>query len=188
MSIITVQLIEIPSFDLEASSNDVLPLQYYTNENQISGLWSSQCWCLGWAFVDSILHRLAPLWVDARGLGFTWNYILQGMKRRARSERRVGRQREASFRSRGEQDFHSGEEALMPMSNMVTTQGRDARKLIGGEIHRWSWKKRMVVDILPLKMLSTVRQRSDQSRSSLQRQATRKVHLELFLTFYADGI
>ncbi|XLR38812.1 hypothetical protein S83_023472, partial [Arachis hypogaea] len=127
-----------------------------------------------WAFVDSILHRLAPLWVDARGLGFTWNYILQGMKRRARSERRVGRQREASFRSRGEQDFHSGEEALMPMSNMVTTQGRDARKLIGGEIHRWSWKKRMVVDILPLKMLSTVRQRSDQSRSSLQRQATRK--------------
>ncbi|XLT26217.1 hypothetical protein HN873_057509, partial [Arachis hypogaea] len=94
---------------------------------------------------------------------------------RARSERRGGRQREASFRSRGEQGFHNGEEALMPMSNMVTTQGCDAGKLIGGEIHRWSWKRRMVVDILPLKMLSTVRQRSDQSRSSLQRQATRKV-------------
>ncbi|XLR34512.1 hypothetical protein HN51_043839, partial [Arachis hypogaea] len=74
-----------------------------------------------WAFADSVLHRLAPLWVDARGLGFTWDYILQRMKRRARSERRGGRQREVSFRSRGEHGFYSGEEALMPMSNMVTT-------------------------------------------------------------------
>ncbi|QHN97484.1 uncharacterized protein DS421_18g627770 [Arachis hypogaea] len=39
---------------------------------------------------------------------------------RARSERRGGRQRESSFRSRGEENFHSEKEALMPMSNMVT--------------------------------------------------------------------
>ncbi|KAL4316792.1 hypothetical protein HN51_070758 [Arachis hypogaea] len=51
---------------------------------------------------------------------------------RARSERRGDRQRESSFRSRGEENFHSGKEALMPMSNMVTAQSGDARKLTGG--------------------------------------------------------
>ncbi|KAK1300993.1 hypothetical protein QJS10_CPB13g00165 [Acorus calamus] len=38
---------------------------------------------LGWAFADSILHRLAPLWVGARGLEFTWEYILQGIEANA---------------------------------------------------------------------------------------------------------
>ncbi|CAL1410884.1 unnamed protein product [Linum trigynum] len=38
---------------------------------------------LGWAFADSILHRLAPLWVGARGLEFTWDYILQGLEANA---------------------------------------------------------------------------------------------------------
>lgn len=37
----------------------------------------------GWAFADSILHRLAPLWVGARGLEFTWDYILQGLEANA---------------------------------------------------------------------------------------------------------
>ncbi|KAK1275655.1 hypothetical protein QJS04_geneDACA016086 [Acorus gramineus] len=36
-----------------------------------------------WAFADSILHRLAPLWVGARGLEFTWEYILQGIEANA---------------------------------------------------------------------------------------------------------
>ncbi|URE31537.1 putative membrane protein (DUF2053) [Musa troglodytarum] len=35
---------------------------------------------LGSAFADSILHRLAPLWVGARGLEFTWEYIFQGIE------------------------------------------------------------------------------------------------------------
>ncbi|KAG2666500.1 hypothetical protein I3760_15G064000 [Carya illinoinensis] len=38
---------------------------------------------LGWAFADSVLHRLAPLWVGARGLEFTWDYILQGIEANA---------------------------------------------------------------------------------------------------------
>ncbi|KAL6521939.1 hypothetical protein OROMI_031816 [Orobanche minor] len=38
---------------------------------------------LGWAFADSVLHRLAPLWVGARGLEFTWDYILQGLEANA---------------------------------------------------------------------------------------------------------
>ncbi|KAF3456042.1 hypothetical protein FNV43_RR00685 [Rhamnella rubrinervis] len=38
---------------------------------------------LGWAFTDSVLHRLAPLWVGARGLKFTWDYILQGLESNA---------------------------------------------------------------------------------------------------------
>ncbi|PIA52411.1 hypothetical protein AQUCO_01000346v1 [Aquilegia coerulea] len=38
---------------------------------------------LGWAFADSVLHRLAPLWVGARGLEFTWEYILQGLEANA---------------------------------------------------------------------------------------------------------
>lgn len=37
----------------------------------------------GWAFADSVLHRLAPLWVGARGLEFTWDYILQGLEANA---------------------------------------------------------------------------------------------------------
>lgn len=38
---------------------------------------------VGWAFADSVLHRLAPLWVGARGLEFTWDYILQGLEANA---------------------------------------------------------------------------------------------------------
>ncbi|CAA7048058.1 unnamed protein product [Microthlaspi erraticum] len=38
---------------------------------------------LGWAFADSVLHRLAPLWVGARGLEFTWDYVLQGLEANA---------------------------------------------------------------------------------------------------------
>ncbi|KAF2324439.1 hypothetical protein GH714_014129 [Hevea brasiliensis] len=38
---------------------------------------------LGWAFADSVLHKLAPLWVGARGLEFTWDYILQGLEANA---------------------------------------------------------------------------------------------------------
>ncbi|KAF3457901.1 hypothetical protein FNV43_RR02561 [Rhamnella rubrinervis] len=38
---------------------------------------------LGWAFADSVLHRLAPLWVGARGLEFTWDYILQDLEANA---------------------------------------------------------------------------------------------------------
>ncbi|KAH1193438.1 Transmembrane protein 147 [Glycine max] len=36
-----------------------------------------------WAFADFVLHRLAPLWVGARGLEFTWDYILQGLEANA---------------------------------------------------------------------------------------------------------
>ncbi|KAG8043238.1 hypothetical protein GUJ93_ZPchr0111g33296 [Zizania palustris] len=35
---------------------------------------------LGWAFADSVLHRLAPLWIGARGLEFTWEYIFKDWK------------------------------------------------------------------------------------------------------------
>ncbi|KAM0929377.1 hypothetical protein ACQ4PT_001481 [Festuca glaucescens] len=38
---------------------------------------------LGWAFADSVLHRLAPLWIGARGLEFTWEYIFQGVEANA---------------------------------------------------------------------------------------------------------
>uniref|UniRef100_T1D1A4 BOS complex subunit TMEM147 n=1 Tax=Silene latifolia TaxID=37657 RepID=T1D1A4_SILLA len=38
---------------------------------------------LGWAFADSVLHRLAPLWVGARGLEFTWEFVLQGLEANA---------------------------------------------------------------------------------------------------------
>ncbi|KAL3351585.1 hypothetical protein AABB24_019921, partial [Solanum stoloniferum] len=38
---------------------------------------------LGWAFADSVLHRLVPLWFGARGLEFTWDYILQGLEANA---------------------------------------------------------------------------------------------------------
>lgn len=37
----------------------------------------------GWAFADSVLHRLAPLWIGARGLEFTWEYIFQGLEANA---------------------------------------------------------------------------------------------------------
>ncbi|CAA6667484.1 unnamed protein product [Spirodela intermedia] len=36
---------------------------------------------LGWAFADSVLHRLAPLWVGARGLEFTWSTSCKALKR-----------------------------------------------------------------------------------------------------------
>uniref|UniRef100_A0A7N0TPB6 BOS complex subunit TMEM147 n=1 Tax=Kalanchoe fedtschenkoi TaxID=63787 RepID=A0A7N0TPB6_KALFE len=36
---------------------------------------------LGWAFADSVLHRLVPLWVGARGLEFSWDYyIMQSLE------------------------------------------------------------------------------------------------------------
>ncbi|KAK7290189.1 hypothetical protein RIF29_04427 [Crotalaria pallida] len=35
------------------------------------------------AFSDFVLHRLAPLWVGARGLEFTWDYILQSLEANA---------------------------------------------------------------------------------------------------------
>ncbi|KAJ7522040.1 hypothetical protein O6H91_19G080500 [Diphasiastrum complanatum] len=38
---------------------------------------------LGWAFADSVLQRLAPLWIGARGLEFTWDYLLQGVQANA---------------------------------------------------------------------------------------------------------
>eukprot|EP00244_Chara_vulgaris_P006222 TRINITY_DN23760_c0_g1_i1.p1 TRINITY_DN23760_c0_g1~~TRINITY_DN23760_c0_g1_i1.p1 ORF type:complete len:230 (+),score=19.46 TRINITY_DN23760_c0_g1_i1:356-1045(+) len=38
---------------------------------------------LGWAFADSLVHRLAPLWVGARGLEFTWDHLLQGVEANA---------------------------------------------------------------------------------------------------------
>lgn len=38
---------------------------------------------LGWAFADSVLHRLAPLWIGARGLEFTWEYVFQGLEANA---------------------------------------------------------------------------------------------------------
>lgn len=38
---------------------------------------------LGWAFADSVLHRLVPLWVGARGLEYTWEYIFQGLEANA---------------------------------------------------------------------------------------------------------
>ncbi|KAL6894002.1 hypothetical protein ACP4OV_008100 [Aristida adscensionis] len=38
---------------------------------------------LGWAFADSVLHRLAPLWIGARGLEFTWEFIFQGLEANA---------------------------------------------------------------------------------------------------------
>ncbi|KAL4330406.1 hypothetical protein AHAS_Ahas13G0396900 [Arachis hypogaea] len=36
-----------------------------------------------WAFADSALYRLVPLWVDVRGLEFTWDYILHGLEANA---------------------------------------------------------------------------------------------------------
>lgn len=38
---------------------------------------------LGWAFADSVLYRLAPLWIGARGLEFTWEYVFQGLEANA---------------------------------------------------------------------------------------------------------
>jgi hypothetical protein len=37
----------------------------------------------GWAFAASVLHLLAPLWIGARGLEFTWEYIFQGLEANA---------------------------------------------------------------------------------------------------------
>ncbi|KAL3687497.1 hypothetical protein R1sor_013806 [Riccia sorocarpa] len=36
-----------------------------------------------WAFADSLVHRLAPLWFGARGLEFTWDYLLRGLESNA---------------------------------------------------------------------------------------------------------
>ncbi|KAI3776803.1 hypothetical protein L1987_46593 [Smallanthus sonchifolius] len=41
---------------------------------------------LGCPFAESVLDRLAPLWVGARGLEFTWDYILQGLEANANLE------------------------------------------------------------------------------------------------------
>ncbi|KAK6131160.1 hypothetical protein DH2020_035100 [Rehmannia glutinosa] len=45
---------------------------------------------LGWAFADSVLHRLAPLWMGARGLEFTWDYILQGLEANSNEKQAQG--------------------------------------------------------------------------------------------------
>lgn len=42
-----------------------------------------QAVALGWAFADAVLHKLAPLWVGAKGLEFTWEYLLQGVESNA---------------------------------------------------------------------------------------------------------
>ncbi|KAK3279298.1 hypothetical protein CYMTET_12807 [Cymbomonas tetramitiformis] len=34
---------------------------------------------LGWAFADSVLHRLAPLWMGARSMEFSWKYLQEGV-------------------------------------------------------------------------------------------------------------
>ncbi|KAH9692727.1 transmembrane protein 147 [Citrus sinensis] len=46
-------------------------------------LFVTACELSCWAFADSVLHRLAPLWVGARGLEFTWDYLLQGLEANA---------------------------------------------------------------------------------------------------------
>eukprot|EP00897_Mesotaenium_endlicherianum_P007282 jgi/Mesen1/6582/ME000336S05801 len=38
---------------------------------------------LGWAVADSLVHRLAPFWVGARGMEFTWDFLLQAVESNA---------------------------------------------------------------------------------------------------------
>ncbi|KAM6544155.1 hypothetical protein CsatB_008602 [Cannabis sativa] len=56
---------------------------YQSTQRNISQNHKFQAVGLGWAFADSVLHRLAPLWVGARGLEFTWDFILQGLEANA---------------------------------------------------------------------------------------------------------
>eukprot|EP00897_Mesotaenium_endlicherianum_P006429 jgi/Mesen1/5814/ME000296S05103 len=36
-----------------------------------------------WAVADSLVHRLAPFWVGARGMEFTWDFLLQAVESNA---------------------------------------------------------------------------------------------------------
>ncbi|XVF63957.1 hypothetical protein PTKIN_Ptkin09bG0128500 [Pterospermum kingtungense] len=76
-----VKLVCLATF-LKVSENDGFDPYQLTHRN-ISQNHKFQAVGLGWAFADSVLHRLAPLWVGARGLEFTWDYILQGLEANA---------------------------------------------------------------------------------------------------------
>ncbi|KAG0579416.1 hypothetical protein KC19_4G097000 [Ceratodon purpureus] len=57
---------------------DVAGLYYaltQVSHRSISQTHKFQAVALGWAFADAVLHRLAPLWVGAKGLEFTWEYF-----------------------------------------------------------------------------------------------------------------
>ncbi|CAM6088322.1 unnamed protein product [Calypogeia fissa] len=65
---------------------DVLGLYFALTQltyRNISQTHKFQAVGLGWALADSLLHKLAPLWVGARGLEFTWDYLLQGIESNA---------------------------------------------------------------------------------------------------------
>ena len=65
---------------------DVAGLYYALTQvthRSISQAHKFQAVALGWAFADAVLHRLAPLWVGAKGLEFTWEYLLQGVEANA---------------------------------------------------------------------------------------------------------
>ncbi|KAG0620976.1 hypothetical protein M758_4G259100 [Ceratodon purpureus] len=65
---------------------DVAGLYYaltQVSHRSISQTHKFQAVALGWAFADAVLHRLAPLWVGAKGLEFTWEYLLQGVEANA---------------------------------------------------------------------------------------------------------
>ncbi|KAI9127219.1 hypothetical protein K1719_001778 [Acacia pycnantha] len=74
-----VKLVCLATFLNVSESDSFDPYQ----ERNISQNHKFQAVGLGWAFADSVLHRLAPLWVGARGLEFTWDYILQGLEANA---------------------------------------------------------------------------------------------------------
>ncbi|PWZ23079.1 Transmembrane protein 147 [Zea mays] len=67
---------------LKVPENDSFDPCQLTHRN-ISQNHKFQAVGLGWAFAASVLHRLAPLWIGARGLEFTWEYILQGLEANA---------------------------------------------------------------------------------------------------------
>jgi hypothetical protein len=35
--------------------------------------------CLGWAFAESVVSYLIPLWIGARGMQFSWEFIEMGV-------------------------------------------------------------------------------------------------------------
>ncbi|KAF4367930.1 hypothetical protein F8388_002541 [Cannabis sativa] len=76
-----VKLVCLATF-LKVSETDHFDPYQLTHRN-ISQNHKFQAVGLGWAFADSVLHRLAPLWVGARGLEFTWDFILQGLEANA---------------------------------------------------------------------------------------------------------
>jgi hypothetical protein len=65
---------------------DVAGLYYVLTQvshRSISQNHKFQAVALGWSFADAVLHKLAPLWVGAKGLEFTWEYLLQGLESNA---------------------------------------------------------------------------------------------------------